>query len=905
MEPTSKYFPQCLLIALWALALASPAIAAPRPALAAPNAPQHLRCEYLKNPRGMDVLRPRFAWWLASSRRGESPIAYQILVSTSREVLAQDHGDQWDTGKVASRRSTQVVYEGRPLRSGAAYYWKVRWWNREGEASLYSQPARFEMGLLHHDEWHGEWIGGANLLRKPFTLPGPIRRARVYVAALGYYQLRINDRKIGRNVLDPAWTTYPKRVLYRSYDVTHALAAGKNVIGVMLGSGWATQVAGGIPGYYAAPALLLQMNVTLADGREISIASDTSWQTHPGPILRDSVYNGEIYDARLQQPGWDRPGFHASGWQPARRMTGSAGKLSAEMMPPIRAVDTLVPRSMSNPRPGVYVYDFGQNISGWVRLRVRGPRGARVEMRYAELVYSDGMINRENLLRAKARDVYILKGQGLETFQPIFTYHGFQYVELTGYPGTPSLDTLRARFVHTDVSPSGSFVASNALLNRIQSLIHWSQLSNLMSIPTDCDQRNERQGWMGDAQLSAKEAMLNFDMAAFYTNFIRDIRDAQKPDGEIPDTVPHKYGSYPADPAWGTAYPILCWYMWQQYGDRRILRQNYAALQKYESYLESRAQDNVLRYSYYGDWVAIDPTPGALVSDFYYEYDTRILASIARILGHSAEADTYSRLASQIRTGFNRAFFNAKTGEYATGSQTADALALFLHLPPKGHTGQVMSRLSNDVVYRHNTHLTTGIVGTRFLLPVLTEYGSSDLAYELATQTTFPSWGYMVRHGATTLWELWQDKTGPSMNSHDHIMFGSIGSWFYNALGGIRLAPGSQAYRRVVFAPQIVENLRWVSATLDTIRGVVSCSWRHKPGKIEIRVEVPVGAAASVVVPQEEQMTRVTIREGERVVWENGSFVPGDPGVQAGKREGDRYEFTVASGSYDFQLTGD
>ena len=853
----------------------------------------------------MDVLRPRFAWWLSSPRRGESETAYQILVSTSREALARNRGDEWDSGKVTSSQSTQIVYAGRPLESGMTYFWKVRWWNGEGDASPYSEPARFEMGLLHRDEWHGEWIGGANLLRKPFALPGMVRRARVYVAALGYYQLRLNGRRIGHNVLDPAWTTYPKRVLYRTYDVTHALRDGHNVIGVMLGGGWATQTAGGIPGYYTAPALLLQMNITLTDGREIGIASDASWQMHSGPILRDSVYNGEIYDARLEQPGWDRPGFDASGWQPARRMAGSAGKLSAEMMPPIRVVDTLVPRGMSNPRPGVYVYDFGQNISGWARLRVRGPRGTRVEMRYAELVYPDGTIDRENLRGAKARDVYILKGQGLETFQPQFTYHGFQYVELTGYPGTPGLDTLRARVVHTAVSPAGNFVASNPLLNQIQRLIHWSQVSNLMSIPTDCDQRNERQGWMGDAQLSAEEAMMNFNMAAFYTNFIRDIRDAQKPNGEIPDTVPHKYGSYPADPAWGTAYPLLCWYMWQQYGDRRILRQNYAALQKYESYLESRAANNVLRYSYYGDWVAIAPTPGALVSDFYYEYDTRILASIARVLGHSADAETYSRLAGEIRTAFNGAFFNPKTGQYATGSQTADALALFLHLPPKGRGGQVMAHLTNDILYRHNTHLTTGIIGTKYLLPVLTEYGRNDLAYELATQTTYPSWGYMVRRGATTLWELWQDKTGPSMNSHDHIMFGSIGSWFYTALGGIRLAPGSQGYRRIVFQPQIVENLRWVSATLDTVRGVVSCSWKHEPGRIEIRVEVPVNAGASVVVPQEEQMTRVVIRESGRVVWEDGHFVPSDPGVLTGKREGDGYEFTVASGSYDFQLTGE
>lgn len=890
-----KLVPQVLLVgAVAALAFGA------TPAQPDRAAPQHLRCEYLKNPRGIDVIQPRFAWWLEATERGEVQTAYQVLVATSPEALSKDDGDQWDSGKVTSNDSTQVAYAGKPLRSGETYYWKVRWWDREGNASPYSDTARFEMGLLRRAEWQGKWITG-DLLRKTFTLGGPIARARVYVTALGYYELHVNGHRIGHSVLDPAWTTYSKRILYRTYDVTSALKSGPNAIGVMLGGGWATQSAGG-PADYKAPALLLQMNIRLANGREVNIASDGSWLSHAGPIVSNGVYNGEVYDARLEEPGWDLPGFTASNWQPAQVVPGSAGELSAEMMPPIRVTDTLVPRRLTNPNPGMYVFDFGQNFAGWAELHVRGPRGARVEMRYAELVYPDGTINRENLQLAKARDIYILKGDGRETYHPRFTYHGFRYVELTGFPGTPSLDTLRAEVVHSAVQTTGSFIASNPILNEIQHLIHWGQLSNLMSIPTDCDQRSERQGWMGDAQASAPEAVMNFDMAAFYTNFIRDIHDAEKPDGEVPDTVPHKYGNYPGDPAWSTAYPLLCWHMWQEYGDRRILEENYEGLKKYESYLESRAQNNVLRYSYYGDWVSIQPTPGALVSDFYYYDDTRILAAIAKVLGHTDDAQAYSRLAEQIRTAFNSAFFNPSTSDYANGSQTANALPLFLHMQPKDAGGAVAGNLANDVLYEHNTHVTTGFIGVRYLLPVLTMYGHNDLAYDLATQTTFPSWGYMVRRGATTLWELWQDKTGPSMNSHNHIMFGSVGAWFYHALGGINLAPDAEGYSHIVIHPRVVESLRWASATVDTIRGRVSCSWSHEPNGFELQATIPVNADATVAVPQEMQMTNVVIRENDRVVWQDGHFVAGDPGVLSATREGDEYVFSVGAGSYRFVL---
>lgn len=886
--------------------MALPAMWSLQPARAAegPLPPTNLRCEYLKNPLGIDVLQPRFAWVLAHTERGQKQTAYQVLVASSLELLNQDKGDLWDSGKTASEDSAQVVYSGKPLASGKTCYWKVRYWDSAGNVSPYSLVAQFEMGLLTREEWKGQWIGRDNLLRKEFTLSGKVVRARAYVTALGYYELRINGEKIGCNVLDPAWTTYPVRILYSTYDITAQLRPGKNAFGAMLGGGWATLGAGEVPAPYKQPALLLQVNIELADGKTVSVASDSFWKVTKGAIVSDSVWDGEVYDARRELPGWDLPGFDDSAWSAAQTVEGSKGTLSAQMMPPIRVVDSMVPVALTSPRPGMYVYDLGQNFSGWAVLHVLGPRGTEVRLRFSELLYDDGMVNRENIREAKSRDIYILRGEGMETYEPHFTYHGFRYVEVTGYPGTPSLDSLRGRVVHTAVEPTGNFAASKALLNQIHKVIRWSDLTNLHSVPTDCDQRNERMGWLGDAQTSAEGMMLNFDMAAFFTNFLRDMRDVQGADGTLTDTVPHRYGSRPADPAWGTAYPLICWYMYEQYGDRRILEENYEGLKKYVEFLRSRAPDNVLRYSYYGDWVAIEKTPGELVSDFYYYYDTLLLSKIAAVLGYSADSASYTALATQVKDAFNHEFFDAKTGNYAGGTQTANALPLFLDMVPKDRRGSVTWNLTDNILYRHDTHLTTGFIGVRYLMPLLTELNRSDLAYDLAVQTTYPSWGYMIANGATTLWELWQNKAGPSMNSHDHHMMGSVDAWFYRALAGIKVEAENAGYRHFRIEPQVVRDLAWASATVGTVRGNVTSSWTHTPGVVTLEVDVPVNSTASVSIPKDLEMTQATVREGDRTVWENNHFVEGTPGIRGAKYENGRVAFEVGSGHYAFRLTG-
>ncbi len=855
-----------------------------------PQAPTELRCEYLTNPLGVDVQKPRFSWVLEHSERGQSQSAYEILVSA---IPSAEKGDMWESGKVNSSEYAQVVYGGKPLASGQTYYWKVRYWDKDGRPSLFSKVAHFDTGLFSLSDWKGKWISGKNQMRKEFNLDKKIARARAYICGLGYYELRLNGRKVGRNVLDPAWTTYDKRVLYVTYDVTDYLRPGANAVAVMLGQGW-----------YKSTALILQMNIELEDGGKIEAVTDGSWKGMNGPIVSDSIYNGETYDARLETPGWDSPGFDDSRWSGFAAASGPKGELSSQMMPPIRVVDTLVPLKMTSPMPGVYVFDMGQNSSGWAQLRVRGPRGTTVKMRFAELLYDNGMINQENLRGARAEDVYILKGKGEEVWEPRFTYHGFRYVELTRYPGVPAVNVIRGRVVHTAVDPAGSFSCSKPVLNSLQRIIVWGQKTNLHSIPTDCCQRDERMGWMGDAQGTAEEAMYNFDMAAFYTNFLRDIRDVQDEKGTITDTVPHVWGSRPADPAWGTAYPLICWYMYQYYGDRRILEEHYEGVKKYVEYLRTREENGLVKFSYYGDWVAVEKTPGSLVSSFYYFYDVKILAEMAKVLRKDQDAKIYSVLADAIKTAFHKEYFDPKTNSYANGTQTANALPLFLDLVPESGRGAVWGNLFDNIVYKNNSHLTTGIIGTKYIMELLTRANNSDLAYDIATQTSYPSWGFMIENGATTLWELWQLRQGPSMNSHNHPMFGSIGAWLYKALAGINLAPDSVGFERIRVAPQMVRDLRYAAGSVRTVRGVVSSSWARDERRVRLEATIPVGSEAEVILPK-FNLKNIVIKEGGQVLWDSQGFHSGIQGINKVEESAAGFLIKVGSGRFTFELTGE
>ncbi|MFQ6037289.1 MAG: family 78 glycoside hydrolase catalytic domain [Candidatus Aminicenantales bacterium] len=854
-----------------------------------PRPPFNLRCEYLKNPMGLDVKNPRFSWMLDHSSRGQKQTAYQIIVSTDPEA---ETADMWDSGKVVSGESLHVVYEGQSLESDRTYTWKVRYWDKDDVPSPYSQAATFDTGLFEPEDWEGEWIGGKSQVRKEFLIDGNVQRARAFISGLGYYELRINGRKVGDHVLDPGFTTYEKRVLYAAYDIKPYLKKGPNAVGVMLGKGRS-----------GPRVMILQMNILLESGETLTVRSDGTWRGTDGALIADSIYDGEIYDARLETPGWDLPGYDETVWEEVDTGLVPKGVLSAQLIPPIRIMDTIVPKSMSEPSPGVFVYDMGQNFSGWAELRVSGPRGTRVRLRYAELLYENGMINQENLRSASAQDEYVLKGDGLEIYEPRFTYHGFRYVELTGFPGVPTLDTLRGKVVHTAVRQKGNFSCSHPVLNHLQHMIIWTQKTNLHSIPTDCNQRDERMGWLADAHLTAEEAMMNFDMGAFYTKFIRDIRDVQDKEGTLTDTVPHIWGQRPADPAWGTAYPLLCWYMYRYYGDRRILEDHYDGLKQYVEFLRSKSEENLLRFSTYGDWVSIEETPGDFVSSWYYYYDVLLLARIAGVLDYTAERKSYERLAESIRRAFHEAYFDEESGNYATGSQTANALPLFLDIVPEAEQNRVFQSLVRNILYRNDTHLTTGIIGTKYIMEVLSRYGAAALAYDLATQTTYPSWGYMMSKGATTLWELWQYKTGPSMNSHSHPMFGSVGAWLYKVLAGISQKEDSAGFRNILIHPYIPGGLQYGGGTVFTLRGSVTSRWVRSEQSLTLEVSLPVSTEAEIRIPK-LRFRDVVLKESGQQIYDGEKFLTGIEGIEMVEETRDAVVVRVGSGRYAFTLEG-
>ncbi len=890
--------------------------------------PTNLLCEYVSNPLGIDVTSPRLSWILNHSGRGQLQSAYHVLVASSRSKLEANCSDKWDSGKVESNHSVNVAYQGSPLDSGKTYYWKVRVWNKKGKVSPYSDVARFEMGLLQPSCWQGEWIGWqggktgeALLVRKEFAIDKPVSRARVYISGLGYYELHLNGKKVGDHVLDPGWTEYTKTVLYVTYDVIEYLREGANAIGVILGNGW-----------YGSPQMIFQMNVELADGTARYIISEGwGWSVASSPITRNSIYDGEIYDARLEKPGWDSPSYEESPyeWMNAERLEGPGGVMKAQMLEPIKVLETINPVAIGNPKPGVYVYDMGQNIAGWVRLMVQGPQDTAVTLKFAEILYEDGTINRENLRTAEATDTYILKGEDKEVYEPRFTYHGFRYVQMSGFPGTPKLKNLQGRVVHSAVEPIGKFTCSNELLNKIHQNVVRTESNNLHSVPTDCPQRDERLGWLNDMTVRAEEAICNFNMARLYTKWLRDIRDAQnKKTGSIPETAPYRWGSDPGDPV--DCYPFLVWYLYQYYGDRRILEENYNGIKQWVDFLDTKTDDYIVSYCRVGDWsppikesfsaddvgVPTDSpgaitmagafpanTPGLLTSTAYYYYAALILSQVAHILEKSGHANKYSELASHIKAAFNTRFLNRHANQYATGSQCSNALPLFLGLVPETDKIAVLENLVEDIIVNHKGHLSTGNQGTKYVLQVLTDHGQTDVAYAIVTQTTYPSWGYMISKGATTIWERWEYMTGPGMNSHDHPMLGSVDAWFYKALAGINPDPDGPGYQRIVIRPHLAGDLKYVNASVKTIRGVVSSSWRKFGNSLTLNVVLPVNSEARVGVPK-SGLSNITIKESQKTIWTNDSFVEGNEGIMSGS-EDDRYvTFEIGSGSYFFEISG-
>lgn len=843
--------------------------------------PDQLTCEYLTNPVGIDARQPRLNWVLQSASpatRGQRQTAYQVLVASRPERLEPGQADLWDTGRVESDQSFHVVYAGQALSSYQRCWWKVRVWDEAGEASPWSAPASWSMGILEPNAWMAKWIGYTKpyppqeaegtaqtgpspVFRKTFTLTKPVAAATIHITGLGYFELHLNGRKVGDHVLDPGYTRYDKRVLYVTHDVAGQLRPGRNAVGVMLGNGWYNMHTKCVwdfnqAPWRAEPRMLAQLRVVYADGTVETIASDGSWRAATGPLVHDSIRNGEWYDARREQPGWDTPDFDGAQWGGAQVVDAPKGLLRAQQSPPIRVTETLTPVKLTEPKPGVFVFDLGQNIAGWAQLQVTGPAGTAITLRYGERLADDGTVTQKPIDAYVKQgrfqtDVYVLRGQGQETWEPRFTYHGFRYVEVTGWPGQPTAESLRGRVVHNDFASAGEFACSHELLNLIQRCTRWSYRGNFVSIPTDCPHR-EKNGWTGDAHLAAEQAMYNFANTAGYEKWLNDLYDEQQPDGNLPGIVPtsgwgYKWGN---GPAWDSAYVLIPWYLYLYRGDQRVLEQHYDRLKLYVDYMTGKAKDHLVEHGL-GDWVpAKTQTPVMVTSSGYYFVDATIVAQIARLLGKAEDADKYATLARNIRQAYNQTLYKGD-GLYANGSQTALSCALYQGLAEPAEQARVLAQLVANVE-AHDGHLDTGILGAKYLLHALTDGGRADVAYRIAIQTTAPSYGDWLQRGATTLWEDWGD--GASRN---HIMFGDISAWFYQDLAGIRIDPEQPAFKHIVIRPRPVGDLTWVKGEHESPYGLIRSAWQRDGQRFQLAVTIPPNTTATIHVPAQraEQIT--------------------------------------------------
>jgi alpha-L-rhamnosidase len=892
----------CSLVALLITAVST--------ATAAPPQVDRLRCEYLEDPVGIDVALPRLSWLMLSDERGQRQTAYQILVASTAERLQQDQGDLWDTGRVESDRSIHVAYAGKPLASHARCWWKVRTWDKGGQATAWSKPACWSMGILDPAGWSGKWLAYTKdvpydvewtqsapspVFRKAFEIKQPICWATATVCGLGFYELHLNGGKVGDHVLDPAFTRYDKRALYVTYDVTDRMKQGQNVVGAMLGNGWYNSHTTCEWNFHKAPwrdrpRLQVQLHVVLADGSEQTIVTDGTWRAATGPVLRDAIRNGEVYDARREMPGWDSPGFDDSAWAAPEIVPAPKGVLRAQMHPAAKVMKTVVPISIAEPKPGVFVVDMGQDMAGWAQLKLTGPAGSRVVMRYGERLNPDGTLDVGEIGKFVYKgpfqtDTYILKGQGEETWEPRFTAHGFRYVLVTGFPGKATVDNFRGRIVHTAFADAGSFQCSNDLLNKVQQITLNSYRGNFVDgYPTDCPHR-EKNGWTGDAHIAAEQAMYNFDNAAAYLKWMNDFDDALMPNGDLPGIVPTSGWGYHwgNGPGWDSAYVLIPWYLYQYCGDARVLADHYDGMKRYVDFMTSKAKDNLVSHGL-GDWLsAKTQTPTVVTSSAYYYVDARIVAKAAEMLGKTDDAQKYNDLADAIRTAYNKSVYKGN-GVYANGSQTAQSCPIYQGLVVPADRALVATELA-AAVRRAGDHLDVGFLGMKYLLHALSDSGHHDLAYRIVTQTTPPSYGDWINRGATTLWEDW-----PGAGSLNHIAFGMVSDWFYQQLAGIRVDSQQPAFKHTIFRPQPVGDLKWVKARHESMYGTVACEWRIEGDRLTVAVTVPPNTTGEVHVPAKSEAS-VTL---------DGVSASSVPGVKFLGMQGGAAVFAIPSGRYEF-----
>lgn len=834
------------------------------------------RVENLSNPIGLDVLQPRFGWQLSSAQRNVLQTAYEIRVANHPNDLKSGKKLLWTSSKTPSDASVWVPYNGPALVSGKKYWWQVRVWDNSGNVSDWSEAAFWQMGLLQAADWKAKWISVSSpedstqpspIFRKEFATKKKVASATFFVTAHGLYEAEINGQRVGKDYLTPGWTAYQKRLQYQAYDVTALLKNGPNAIGVTLGNGWWRGNIGWVTakGVYGPDvSLLLQLELEYTDGSRETIGTDDTWKyTTNGPIRTAEIYHGETYDARFEQLGWSSTSFNDYKWYPVAVKDFSKENLIGTYNEPIRKHETFTPIKIFRTPKGELVADFGQNLVGWVQLKAEGKSSTKVVMQFAEVLDKHGNFYTDNLRAARCTDTWILGGRGKEVFEPHFTFHGFRYAKIEGYPGELKPENITAVALYSDMRPAGTFSSSNPLINQLQHNIQWGQRGNFLDVPTDCPQRDERLGWTGDAQAFSRTATFNFDAHNFFAKWLKDVAADQQPDGMVPWVIPNVLSPRNgASTGWADVATIVPWNMWLAYGDRRILEDQYPSMKAWVEYMRTNSKNDLWNTGFhFGDWLfysITDDNDGRsaitdkyLIAQCFYAHSTQLLINAAVVLGKKDEVEMYSELLKRIKSAYLNEYVTPN-GRPISPTQTAYVLALQFDLLPENQREQAAKNLAANIK-SYGDHLTTGFLGTPYLCHVLTRFGYNDLAYTLLNQKTYPSWLYPVTMGATTIWERWDGIRPDSsfqaitMNSFNHYAYGAIGDWMYRVMAGLDAAePG---YKAIRILPHPGGGFTKASATLQTLYGPASSAWESNGKTLTLAVEIPPNTTATISIP--------------------------------------------------------
>ncbi len=887
-----------------------------------------LLVEYAENPINIDLKQPRFSWIIHSEKRNQVQTAYRIFVASDESLLYKNRTDLWDSGKTESSETLQHKLKNQVLKSNHNYFWKVQVWDGDGKMHE-SAVATFETAILKQTEWQAKWIGKETtdpdlekgfliqlkneaenqkkidsiqhsghslLLQKEVVLQKKIKSAKAFVTGVGFYEFYINGQKVGDQVLAPAKSPYHKQILYDTYDVTNLVQKGENVFGIHLGNGWYNPHKKWWQQYrmqwFGHKKAIGQIIIQFEDNSTDTIVTDESWKYADGPITFSCIYDGEVYDARLEQSGWSTTQFDDSYWHPVTVYQNVKASLNSERMPPIKVIQTIQPEEIHTDSANKRVFDMKQNFAGWVRIKVKGEKGQNIKIRFAEDIFPDGSIDVISNENAKATAIYICKGDGVETYQPHFTYFGFKYVEVSSENGPLDLQSIEGCIVHARNRQIGNFNCNNDLVNKLHKATVWSQKSNMLGYPMDCPQRDERLGWLGDAQVTAEEAMFNFDMALFYQNWFHAIQlNQDEKTGDLSIISPQPY-IWDEGVEWSSTYIIMLWQYYLWYGDKKILEEHYETMVRYMEFLKSISVDCILPKGWIGDWGSLvdgwkEGEPESVPTAFYF-YNAFLLEKIAGILNRQDDRQDFKQLATQIGEAYNKKYFDAATANYNDGSQMANAFPLYLGLVPKQFEQKVLQNLTNDIE-KHDYHLTTGVLGTKYMPEVLAKFGRADMAWKIINQKTYPSWNKMMEK-YTTMCEFWTLK-----QSKNHVMMGSIDAWFYKYIAGIRPDENHPAFSEFIINPTLLDGLNHAEATTETVRGKISSSWNLENDQFSLEVEVPFNSVANVFIPGNEQ----------DILTEDGKALVAAKGVKYISFSDGKHQLKVSSGKYNFVLEND